>query len=80
MITWIDPVALADRLEHLPAVDVRHHHIEEDQVRLLFLESRQPLFGAPGFTDRVAVHLQVDPHELADSRVVIDDQDERRRA
>ena len=72
----VDAVALPDPLEHLPAVDLGHHHVEEDQVGRLGLERLEPLLRAPRLANRVAVHLEVDADELANPRVVVDDQHE----
>src|SRR5687767_11716196 len=39
----IDAVALAHAAQHLPAVHLRHHHVEQDQVGRLLVERREAL-------------------------------------
>src|SRR6478672_3296957 len=70
-------VALLHAAQHLPAVDLGHHHVEQDQVRRLVLERRQPVFRVRGLPDGVALHFEVDPHDLAHLRVVVHEQYER---
>ena len=65
-----------DPLEHLPAVGARHHHVEEDQLRLLLaLEDGQSLVGVAGLEHRVALELEARAHVLAHAVVVVDDED-----
>jgi hypothetical protein len=75
----VDSMPFPDALQHLPAVDLRHHHVEEDQVGRLGLEGRKPFVGASGLAHGEAVHLQVDADELPDPWIVVDDQHERSR-
>ena len=70
---------ILDLPEHLPAVDVRHHHVEEHEVRLCLRNRSQPFVRAACLTHRVALELEIHPHELADLVVVVDEQDERAR-
>ena len=63
--------------QHLPAVDPRHHHVEQDEVGRGLLEHLQALLAVAGLADRVALHLEVDAHVLAHPLVVVDDQDDR---
>jgi len=63
--------------QHLEPVHLGHHHVEQNEVRRLRLERGEALFGATGFADDVAVHLEVDADELAQLLVVVDDEDER---
>src|SRR5207302_2712633 len=69
--------ALLDLPQRLPAVDLRHHHVEEDQVRLRLLDRGEALVGAAGLAYRVALQLEVDADELPDAPGVVDGQDER---
>jgi hypothetical protein len=73
-------VSLLDALQHLPAVHLGHHHVEEDQVGRLLLERGQAFLRVRRLTHLVALHLEVDAHELAQARVVVDDQDRPRSA
>ena len=72
-------VALLHPLQHLPAVDARHDDVEQDELGRLVLDHRERLLGARRLADRVALHLEVDAHELAQARVVVDDEHERAR-
>src|SRR5439155_3417813 len=72
-----DTVPLLHTSQHLPAVDLRHHHVEQDQVRRLILECGQPVLRVRRLADGIALHLEVDPHDFADLRVVVDEQHER---
>ena len=74
------PCRSCTRLQHLPAVDLRHHHVEQDQVGRLLLERREPLLRARRLADRVAVGLEAGPDEAADAGIVVHDQDQRPRA
>ena len=72
-----DAGVLLDPPQRLPAVDLRHHHVEQDQVRRLLAERGECLLGATGLADEVALGLEVDAHVLPQALVVVDDQDER---
>src|SRR5205085_4333621 len=72
-----DSVLFLYAAQHLPAVDLRHHHVEEDQIRRVVLDRLESLLGVARLDHRVALDLQVDPHDLADLRIVVDDEDER---
>src|SRR5207253_2061785 len=72
-----DAVVLLHPSQHLPAVDMRHHHVEEDQVGLRLLDRRHALLGARGLAHGVALELEVDADELAHPLVVVDEEDER---
>src|SRR5688572_18000255 len=71
----VDAVALADATQHLPAVHLGHHHVEEDEIRRLLVEGSETLLRVRGLADRIALHLQVDADELTQPLVVVDDQD-----
>ena len=79
MITGIAPDTgvLLDPLQHLPAVDLGHHHVEQDQVRRLLTERSEPFRGARRLANDVALRLEVDADVLAQPLVVVDDQHER---
>ena len=70
-------VPLLHLAEHLPAVDLRHHHVEQDQVGLLLVDERKPFRGVPGLADGVALRLEADAHVAAHAGVVVDDQHDR---
>src|ERR671925_486741 len=70
--------ALLHLAQHLPAVDLGHHHVEQDEVgRLLLLERGQALARARRLPHGVALRLEVRTHEPAHARVVVDDEDDR---
>src|SRR5215204_1343237 len=71
-----DTVPLVNPAQHLPAVDLGHHHVEEDEVGGLLFQDLEPLLGTRGLAHRVALHLEVDADELAQALVVVDDQDQ----
>src|SRR4029453_12990477 len=80
-IPWRPRAPLAPRPppappQHLPAVDLGHHHVEQDEVGRPLLEHFEPLVGTTGLTDRVALHLEIHAHILADALVIVDDQDD----
>jgi len=70
-------VALLHAAKHLPAVDLRHHHVDQDQVGRLLVDRGEALVGPPSLPDGVALGLEMDAHVLSQRRVVVDDQDER---
>ena len=73
-------VPFLDALQHLPAVDARHHHVEQDQLRrLLALEHRHSLVGVARLEHRVALELEARAHVLAHAVVVVDDEHRRAR-
>src|SRR6266566_4277824 len=65
--------------EHFPPVDVRHHHVEQYEVRLCLRDRRKSFVRAARLTHRVALELEIDPDELANLLVVVDEQDEGTR-
>src|SRR5262249_39755174 len=71
-------VLLLDPAEHLPAVDVRHHHVEEDELGLATLDRSEALVRARRLLHLVALPLELEPDELAHPLVVVDE--EHRRA
>ena len=76
MTTGIAPTpgVLVDLLQHLPAVDLRHHHVEQDQVRRLLAQRGEPFCRARRLPDDVALRLEIDADVLAQALVVVDDQ------
>jgi hypothetical protein len=75
-----DSMPLLDAAQHLPAVDVRHHHVEQDEVGRGLLQHAEPLVGVAGLAHGVALHLEVHPDVLPQAWIVVDDQDDRARA
>jgi hypothetical protein len=72
-------VALLDPAQHLPAVDVRHHHVEKDELGLARLDRGKPLVGARRFLHVVALSLELQADELPHVVVVVDEKDGRAR-
>ena len=70
-------VTLLHALQHLPAVDARHHDVQQHQVGCAPFDRVERLVRARGLANRVSLHLEVDPHVLAEARVVVDHEDER---
>src|SRR5262249_43461828 len=62
-------------LADLDAVDLRHHDVEQDQVRLGLIGRRQRLGAVGCGDDLVAVGRQTGPHDPEVGRVVVGDQD-----
>ena len=63
-------------VEHRPAVHARHHHVERDRVRVqLARASSQPFLAAGRADDAEAFLVQKSRDQVADRRVVVDDQD-----
>src|SRR4029077_20027016 len=55
-------------------VDVRHHHVEQDELRAARLDRRKSLLGARSLLNVVALPLELDPQDLAHPLVVVDEQ------
>jgi len=64
--------------QHLPPVDLRHHHIEQDQVGRDFLQHPEPFFRAAYLANPVTLHLEVHAHVFPHARVVVDDDEKVR--
>jgi hypothetical protein len=60
---------------HLEAVDPREHQVEDDEVRLVAPVELQAVLAVARCDDRPALLLQVQPDELDDVALVVDDQD-----
>ena len=65
-----EPLVGLDLLEQLQAVDLRHHDVQEQQVRALLLELAEQSFPAGRDHHLVPLVLQ-DPAEGADQRLVV---------
>ena len=64
--------------QHLIAVDLGHHHVEQDDVEAFLVEPRDRLLSVFGNLDiGVALKLEVEHKRVAVVVVVIDDQDAR---
>ena len=59
-------------------LDIRQAEIEDDQGRILRQQFQRDL-AVGGFQDLVALGAQAHPQQLADRRLVVDDQDLDRR-
>src|SRR5262249_13121078 len=70
-------VALLDPPQHLPAVDVRHHHVEEDELGLASLDRGEAFVRARGLLHVVALPLELYPDEFPHPFVIVDEKDAR---
>jgi glyoxylase-like metal-dependent hydrolase (beta-lactamase superfamily II) len=70
-----DPAEFADALDDLPTVEGGQRHVEDDQVRMVIVETAQGIGPARGHDGPVpgAAHPQLD--ERGEVRLVLDDQD-----
>jgi hypothetical protein len=68
-------VELAQAFQRLDAVDPRHLHIHEDQVRLPLPVLRDAVGGAADAAHLVTLVLEQLAERRADSLLVIDDED-----
>src|SRR5919198_779419 len=66
-------------LGDLPAVPAGHHHVEQDDVRLLGARDLQPGVAVGSLEDLHPLGLQVDPAEEANRRLVVDNEYGRHR-
>ena len=67
--------ALADRREDGLAADAREHQVEDDEVDRVGIDRRDRRPPVADDRHRVAVALEVEPQELGQPRLVLDDQD-----
>lgn len=67
-----------DTLEHLKAVDVRHHDVEQDHVEALALDHLERHQAAFGLGDLEPTSLEPPAKDGAVVRHVVDDQNSRR--
>ena len=62
--------------QHLIAVDLRHHHVEQDDVEAFLVQPRDRLLSVLGDLDiGVALQLEIERERVAVVVVVIDDED-----
>ena len=67
---------LAQGVEHLEAVLVREHHVEDDEVgRARPRAASRPTLAVALDEDEVALLLEVDAQTQGDARIVLDDED-----
>ena len=62
-----------DRLQHLEPVGARHLDVQEDEIRRIPPDHRQPFFRGGRFLDRIPGPLEDVTEETADLRFVVDD-------
>jgi len=65
---------VADPLERLPAVELRHRDVEHHEVRVVRLEPAERLQPARRLDDGVAGAFEQDPHEAANVVLVLHDE------
>jgi hypothetical protein len=66
---------LADQAQRLEAVEVRHHHVEQDQIGQAVAQLLQRSCAGGRFEDLKTVVFEVEPDEVDDARLVVDNQD-----
>ncbi len=71
-------VAPADHPKKLDALDVRKAEVEDDQVGVL-VQQLEPGFAVGGLQDVMPLRAQPHTQELADGRLIVDDQHTERR-
>jgi hypothetical protein len=57
------------------AIELRHHHIEQNDVRLARTRGGEPVEPVLGLLDNIPVGLQQLPQQLAVGRLIVHDQD-----
>ena len=60
---------------HFDAVDLRHHHVEQDQVGQMLLGGGERLLAVGRLQQFVAVHFQPRDQDVAVGLVVVDDRE-----
>ena len=66
---------LADRLHNLPAVHLRHHHIQKNQRNVLLLEKQiHRLLAVSGFQHLIPFNRKEVLHQLPHPRLIVHDQ------
>ena len=75
MTTAMSVSIFADALQHLDAVELRHHQVEDDEVVAAGPDLVLDLRRIAQRLDLVAVALEQRLHVVADGSVVVDDQD-----
>ena len=63
-----------DALEHLPAVEVGKTHVEDHDVGMALVELADAVSALVRLGDREALTFEEGPEELADVRLILDDQ------
>ena len=71
-----DRPLLAEVAHDLDAVEVRHHDVEQDDVRADILGLLERLFAAVGGDDAETLFAEGDRDELRDARLVVRDEHE----
>ena len=66
---------LADLAADLPAVEAGQHDIQQHQIRLLFMEALQRGLAVVENDGLISVLFQIQPQQLADIGIVVDDHD-----
>jgi hypothetical protein len=51
---------------------VRHVHVEEDQIWLMFFEIRERLSGVRAMNKRMLMRLKIDVEQLSVAHIIID--------
>src|SRR5258706_5118626 len=67
---WILPQSTC----HLVAVHIWHHHIEQDQIRILLKGFIQTLLPIGGSANLIALALKHQPYESQCVQVIVDDE------
>ena len=69
---------IADALERLPAVELGHRDVEDDEIGAMGMEGTQPGPAVAGHRDLVSGPHEQNADQLADVRLVVDDENRRR--
>ena len=79
-MTGIDrsEIVLLEQAHHADAVELRHHDVEQDQIRREFAGFRKPLFTIGGGRHFVAVRLEAHAQDLEVFRSIVDRENARR--
>jgi hypothetical protein len=73
------PRVRRELLRDRPTVDSRHHHVEEDERGSLTAHFLQCLRTVLGLEHCETLAFEVDPADRANRRLVVDEEDRRRR-
>ena len=68
---WMRLGVLAQSLADREAVEVRHHDIENNHVRMILLRERQALYAVAGGFNVMSKQLKVDLYEFRDGVVIV---------
>ena len=69
---------LLEHAYHTDAVELRHHDVEQDQIRREFAGFRKPLFTIGGGCNFVAIRLEAHAQDLEVFRSIVDRENARR--